>query len=150
MFGNSPTLMADITAIFMEETNLISDAEGLVSSAVFQPITQDMTSHFSKNGGNALGLAGQGPLNRKLRQSYKLPNPIAAPLPSSFFLPTPTDRLSPQHRHLMGQRERRRSRPQRSSDHHPARQRDSICVRSRKPISVSELRFAGPRRLAVL
>jgi hypothetical protein len=64
MVGNSPSLMADIVAIFMEETNLVKDAAGIVSSCVFQPITTDMTSHFTKNGGNALGLAGQGPLNR--------------------------------------------------------------------------------------
>lgn len=76
MVGNSPTLMADIVAIFMEETNLVKDAAGLVSSCVFQPITTDMTSHFTKNGGNALGLAGQGPLNRKWSP------------PHSFFAPS--------------------------------------------------------------
>lgn len=65
MVGNNPTLMADIVAIFMEETNLIKDAPGLVPSCSFQPITTDMTSHFTTNGGNALGLAGQGPLNCK-------------------------------------------------------------------------------------
>jgi hypothetical protein len=54
--------MADIIAIYMEETNAITDAEGIVCSLVFQPITTDMTSHFNKNGGNALGLYGQGPL----------------------------------------------------------------------------------------
>lgn len=70
MVGNSPTLMADIVAIFMEETNIVKDASGLVSSCVFQPITTDMTSHMSKNGGNALGLAGQGPLNCEFSSSF--------------------------------------------------------------------------------
>ena len=54
MVGSSPTLMADIVAIFMEETKLIKDAPGLVSSCSFQPITIDMTSHFTKNGGMLL------------------------------------------------------------------------------------------------
>lgn len=70
MVGNSPTLMADIVAIYQEETNIVKNATGIVSSCVFQPITTDMTSHMSKNGGNALGLAGQGPLNRKLCLSH--------------------------------------------------------------------------------
>ncbi|KND86516.1 Bifunctional solanapyrone synthase [Tolypocladium ophioglossoides CBS 100239] len=61
--GNSPSLMSDIVAIYMDEVNPIKDAAGVVPSAVFQLITTDVTSHFSKNGGNPLGLAGQGPLN---------------------------------------------------------------------------------------
>ena len=69
MVGNSPTLMADIVAIFQEETNAVKDAVDIVSSCVFQPITTDVTSHFNKNGGNALGLTGQGPLNRKRHSS---------------------------------------------------------------------------------
>ncbi|KAF3923711.1 hypothetical protein ABW20_dc0104210 [Dactylellina cionopaga] len=61
--GNSVSLMADIVAIYMSEVDLIKDAAGIIPSTIFQLITTDMTSHFSKNGGNALGLAGQGPLN---------------------------------------------------------------------------------------
>ena len=57
--------MADMVAIYQDEVGPIKDAPGVVPSAVFQLITTDMTSHFSKNGGNPLGLAGQGPLNRK-------------------------------------------------------------------------------------
>jgi hypothetical protein len=64
MVENSATLMADMVAIYMDEVNPIKGVAGIVPSLVFQPITTDMISHFTKNGGNALGLAGQGPLNR--------------------------------------------------------------------------------------
>lgn len=57
--------MSEMVAIYMEEVEKIKDAPGVVPSAIFQPITTDMTAHFSKNGGNALGLEGQGPLNCK-------------------------------------------------------------------------------------
>ena len=63
--------MTDIIAIYQDETNGVKDAAGIVSSLVFQPITTDMTSHMSRRGGNALGLAGQGPVNRKChRRGY--------------------------------------------------------------------------------
>lgn len=65
--------MADIVAIYMEEVEPVKDAAGIVPAAVFQPITTDMTSHFSKNGGNPLGLAGQGPLNR-MRPLLRVPS----------------------------------------------------------------------------
>jgi len=61
--GNDPDLMAEMVAAYMDEVNKVKDAPGLVPSAVYQPITTSMTSQFSKNGGNPLGLAGQGPLN---------------------------------------------------------------------------------------
>ncbi|KIN08813.1 hypothetical protein OIDMADRAFT_175526 [Oidiodendron maius Zn] len=63
MVENSASLMADMVAIYMDEVNPIKGVAGIVPSLVFQPITTDMISHFTKNGGNALGLAGQGPLN---------------------------------------------------------------------------------------
>lgn len=56
MTGNSPTLMADIIAIYQEETNAVKDAEGLVSSCIFQPIGTNLAPHFARNGGNALGI----------------------------------------------------------------------------------------------
>ncbi|EPS36796.1 hypothetical protein H072_9662 [Dactylellina haptotyla CBS 200.50] len=59
---NDVPLMTEIIAIFMDEVERIKDAPGIIPSCIFQLITTDMTSHFSKNGGNALGLAGQGPL----------------------------------------------------------------------------------------
>ncbi|GJN85264.1 hypothetical protein PLIIFM63780_008828 [Purpureocillium lilacinum] len=61
--GNDPDLMAEMVAAYMDEVNKVKDAPGLVPSAVYQPITTSMTSQFTKNGGNPLGLAGQGPLN---------------------------------------------------------------------------------------
>lgn len=56
--------MADMIAIYMEEVGPIKNVTGIVPSIIFQLITTDMTDNFSKNGGNPLGLAGQGPLNR--------------------------------------------------------------------------------------
>lgn len=47
----------------MDEMESIKDADGIVASIVFQLITTDVTSRFSKNGGNPLGLDGKGPLN---------------------------------------------------------------------------------------
>lgn len=64
MTGNSASLMADMVAIYMDEIEPLKNVTGIVPSLVFQPITTDMTSHFAKNGGNALGLDGEGPLNR--------------------------------------------------------------------------------------
>lgn len=56
--------MADMVAIYMEEIEPIKSVAGIGPSIIFQLITTDMTDQFSKNGGNPLGLAGQGPLNR--------------------------------------------------------------------------------------
>lgn len=56
--------MSDMVAIYMDEIDQVKDAAGIVPSIVFQLITTDMTTHFQKNGGNPLGLDGQGPLNR--------------------------------------------------------------------------------------
>lgn len=64
MVGNSATLMADMVAIYMDEVESLKTVAGIVPSLVFQPISAGMISHFSKNGGNPLGLDGQGPLNR--------------------------------------------------------------------------------------
>ena len=57
--------MNEMVAIFQDEVEGIKDAPGIVPSFVFQLITTDQTVHFSKRGGNPLGLAGQGPLNCK-------------------------------------------------------------------------------------
>lgn len=56
--------MDDMVAIYMDEIESVKGVAGVLPSLVFQPITTDMISHFSKNGGNALGLDGEGPLNR--------------------------------------------------------------------------------------
>lgn len=64
MVKNSPTLMAEITKIYMDEVSTIKAVEGVLPSLIYQPITTAMTSHFSKNGGNALGFSDKdGPLN---------------------------------------------------------------------------------------
>jgi hypothetical protein len=64
MVKNSPTLITDIVAIFQEEVNAVANVTGILPSLAFQPISTDMTSHFSKNGGNALGISpADGPLN---------------------------------------------------------------------------------------
>lgn len=58
--------MTEITAIYMDEVSKVKNATGILPSIVYQPITTAMTSHFSKNGGNALGFSDKdGPLNRK-------------------------------------------------------------------------------------
>ncbi|TQV97831.1 hypothetical protein V2A60_006446 [Cordyceps javanica] len=62
-FKNNAALMGDIVAIYTEEVDKVKDAPGIVPAVIFQPITTSMTKHFSKNGGNPLGLEGQGPLN---------------------------------------------------------------------------------------
>lgn len=63
---NSATLMAEIIQIYMEEVATIKKVSGILPALVFQPITTDMTSHFSKNGGNALGFSDKdGPLTCK-------------------------------------------------------------------------------------
>jgi hypothetical protein len=62
---NSPTILNDIVNIFQEEINPINTVENLLPALVFQPITEDIISHFSKNGGNALGITtADGPLIR--------------------------------------------------------------------------------------
>jgi hypothetical protein len=52
-----------MVAIYQDEVNKVKDAPGIVPSLVLQPISTDMTKFMTKNGGNPLGLAGQGPLN---------------------------------------------------------------------------------------
>ena len=66
-FKNTPNLQNQILELFIKEVNSIKDAEGILPALVLQPITTDVISHFSKNGGNALGIAeSDGPLICKL------------------------------------------------------------------------------------
>jgi len=52
-----------IQEIFIEEIENIKNVTGLGPACVFQAITSDIISHFSKNGGNALGITPEdGPL----------------------------------------------------------------------------------------
>ncbi|KAG8419773.1 hypothetical protein J3458_004615 [Metarhizium acridum] len=61
--GNDAVLMSEMVAVYQDEVEKVKDAPGIVPSVIFQPISTDMTKLMSKNGGNPLGLAGQGPLN---------------------------------------------------------------------------------------
>lgn len=66
-FKPSAVLEREILDIYVSEVEGIKDAEGLLPAVVFQPITKDIISYFSKNGGNALGIAeSDGPLNCEL------------------------------------------------------------------------------------
>lgn len=66
--------MADIIAIYQEETNAVKDAAGLVSSCIFQPIGTNMAPLFARNGGNALGIdLTKGPLMRTYSISRLFP-----------------------------------------------------------------------------
>ena len=66
-FKNTPNLQNQILELFVTEVNSIKDAEGILPALVLQPITTDVISYFSKNGGNALGIAeSDGPLICKL------------------------------------------------------------------------------------
>lgn len=72
--------MDQMVAIYQSEVEKVKDALGIVPSIIFQPITTAITSHFSKNGGNAVGLAGQGPLNRT-----QAPSTLYCALPTLTF-----------------------------------------------------------------
>ena len=66
-FKNTPNLQNQILELFVTEIDKIKDAEGILPALVLQPITTDVISYFSKNGGNALGIAeSDGPLICKL------------------------------------------------------------------------------------
>jgi hypothetical protein len=60
---NSPTILNNILDIFMSEINPINTVANMTPALVFQPLTNDIISHFSRNGGNALGITtDDGPL----------------------------------------------------------------------------------------
>jgi len=62
-FKSSPVLSNHINGLFVHEVNGIKDAEAILPALVLQPITKPMISHFSKRGGNALGISeSDGPL----------------------------------------------------------------------------------------
>ena len=65
-FKTSPVLQAKIFEIFVEELESFKDAASLLPALIFQPVTKPIISHFSKNGGNALGIKeSDGPLSCK-------------------------------------------------------------------------------------
>ncbi|KAI4196491.1 MAG: hypothetical protein LQ350_006530 [Teloschistes chrysophthalmus] len=62
-FENDAQLQKKIFDIFLEEMDPIKSLNGSLPAMVMQPITQSVIAQFSKNGGNALGLAdAKGPL----------------------------------------------------------------------------------------
>jgi len=65
MVHNNASFMLDVKDIWTSEIDNILTAEGILPALVFQPISTVMTSHFTQNGGNALGItAADGPLTR--------------------------------------------------------------------------------------
>jgi len=64
--------MADILTIFQSEVANVKDAVGILPACIYGPVPTTMTSQFTKNGGNALGItAADGPLVSK----YNPPSP---------------------------------------------------------------------------
>ncbi|KFY43207.1 hypothetical protein V495_04101 [Pseudogymnoascus sp. VKM F-4514 (FW-929)] len=60
---NDVKIMTDIQALFASKIPDIANASSLLPALVFQPISTAITSHFSSNGGNALGITDKdGPL----------------------------------------------------------------------------------------
>lgn len=58
----SPEVDRKIVEAFQEEVPKIKHLEGIVPCVVFHPTPSGHTKPMSKNGGNPLGLAGEGPL----------------------------------------------------------------------------------------
>ena len=56
------TMASYIVDIFIEETNVVANATGILPACVLQVITTDQLTHMSKYGGNALGLSTNEPL----------------------------------------------------------------------------------------
>jgi len=57
--------ISQLWQIFVSETEPIKDIPGTLSSCNQQLLTKDMIAHFSRNGGNAFGIAEEdGPLFR--------------------------------------------------------------------------------------
>lgn len=56
------TMASYIVDIFVEETNVVANATGILPTYVLQVITTNQLSHMSKYGGNAFGLSTNEPL----------------------------------------------------------------------------------------
>lgn len=57
-------LVADIVAIWQTQVKTVKDVAGILPSLGFEPLTTDMSSHFTSRGGNALGITtADGPLS---------------------------------------------------------------------------------------
>lgn len=63
MSYNDEQLLNDIQQIWESEVTNIMGVADVLPALAFQPISTAMSSHFAKNGGNALGInAADGPL----------------------------------------------------------------------------------------
>lgn len=56
MVHNDVQILTDIQALFASQIPAIANASGLLPALVMQPISTAITSHFTSNGGNALGI----------------------------------------------------------------------------------------------
>jgi hypothetical protein len=98
--------MSDILTIFQSEVANVKDAVGILPACVYGPLPTTMTSHFTKNGGNALGItAADGPLVSKYSQE-SLVSPSTKPAISQCMLANSLPR-SNTNRLLLVQRRRR-------------------------------------------
>jgi len=71
---NDAQLFADIIALYDVAIVPIKNVPGLFPAMAFQPISTTMSSHFSKNGGNPLGVSpDDGPLMCKHNYSFQVP-----------------------------------------------------------------------------
>lgn len=62
-FQNNAEIQRQIFDIFIQEMEAVKDLPGALPALVMQPISESVITQFSKNGGNALGLADtKGPL----------------------------------------------------------------------------------------
>ncbi|KAL8833011.1 MAG: hypothetical protein Q9170_004573 [Blastenia crenularia] len=62
-FMNNAEIQRQILDIFVQEVDTLKDLAGAIPALVMQPISKSVIAHFSKNSGNALGLAdAEGPL----------------------------------------------------------------------------------------
>ena len=65
-FKNDAQLQRDILGIWYADVQPILNLNGSLPALVFQPISTPIISHFSKNGGNSLGIVPHNaPLTRK-------------------------------------------------------------------------------------
>jgi hypothetical protein len=68
----SGLFMSKLVDIYISEVNSIKHVSGLLPSLIMQIITKEEIMTFHKNGGNALGITGEGPL---LCKYFSTPNP---------------------------------------------------------------------------
>ena len=73
-FRNDAKLQEDILGIWYTDVQPLVNLKDSLPALVFQPISAPIISHFSKEGGNALGISPQdAPLTRKGSPSFSTP-----------------------------------------------------------------------------